>query len=715
MNKTASVLATALLLTGALLMAPLACCSSGSASAEASVNLNLAPRATITASSEEVRKRKYFARCVADGLIPVENRGYADYGLKQGVWSIDPTADKQSGWLKFRWKEPVRVRELVFFQKTVWSPDDCWKDYQVCLGDSLTPVARGTLTKKSGPQAIRLDQARAISELTLKFTSAYGGTPGADEVFVFPEPASKRDILLAMGGWKLATDPFLYLHLPTLGLAHPSAADLAALIDRMKQEHGDRFDAVKFKQRLATLTNNDPADDSNPKWGYRVSPLGKLQFQILLYDGEANDAPVPAFPGAEGFGMWTTGGRGGRVIEVTNLADSGPGSFRAAVEAQGPRTVVFRVGGTIRLEDDLRITNGDLTIAGQTAPGDGVCIQGLGPDVCANNVIIRFLRARPGDVLGRPIGDAISGRFIQDVILDHCSMSWSMDEVCTWYALGNVTVQWCTMTESLDRSMHPKGSHGAGHATGGFNLSSHHNLIAHTSFRNPRFAACGLLADSLVDFRNNVVYDFVTPAYGGEGGTYNFCNNYYKRGLSSSSRPLLSPYKHQVLGYGKWHITGNIMEGNQALNKDNWRGVDRAVPRADQPFPAAPITTQSAQEAYQLVLDKVGAIYPKRDPVDARVINDVRNGTGKIINSQKDVGGYPELKSGPAPIDTDHDGLPDDWEKNYGLDPNDSADGAMDKDGDGYTNLEEYLNRTDPTRFIDYTDLKNNLSAYHQP
>ena len=683
--------------------------------AEQPVNPNVAPRATVTANSENVVRRKYFAQCAVDGKIPVENQAFADDGLKQTVWSVDgPKDGNQSGWLKFTWEKPVQVRDIVFFAKTAWTLDECWKDYEVYLGDAETPVAKATFEKKSGPQSILLDKRHETSELTLKFTSSYGGSnPGASEVFIFPQEATTRDILLAMGGWKLATSAYLFLHLPSLGLANPTAEDVTALIAKMRNRFGDKFDSAKLEKDLQTLTNDNPEDDDNPLWGYRMSLLEKLQFQILLFDGEAGFAVIPAFPGAEGFGAYTVGGRGGRVIEVTNLNDSGPGSFRTAVEAEGPRTVVFRVSGTIRLENPLVITNSNITIAGQTAPGDGICVQGYGIDVYAHNVIIRFVRNRPGDVLGKPIGDAVSGRFIQDVIIDHCSMGWTMDEACTWYALGNVTIQWCTMTESLDRSLHPKGGHGAGHATGGLNLSTHHNLIASNSFRNPRFSGCGNLTESIVDFRNNVVYNFVTSAYGGEGGVYNFVHNYYKRGPSSRSGHFLTPYPHRVIGYGKWHITGNVMVGNEAMTKDNWRGVDRKVPRSDKPFPTANITTQTAEEAYKLVLDKVGAIYPKRDAVDIRVINEVKNGTGKIINSQKEVGGYPELRTYGVPADSDHDGMPDDWERKHGFNPDAAADGAQDEDKDGYTNLEEYLNKTDPKKFVDYQDPKNNVHTYH--
>jgi len=383
--------------------------------AEQPANPNVAPRATVTANSENVVRRKYFAQCAVDGKIPVENQAFADDSLKQTVWSVDgPKAGNQSGWLKFTWETPVEVRDVVFFAKTAWTLDECWKDYEVYLGDAETPVAKGTFEKKSGPQSILLDKQYKTSELTLKFTSSYGGAnPGASEVFIFPQKATTRDILLAMGGWKLATSAFLFLHLPSLGLANPTAEDIAALIAKMKEEFGDKFDAARHEKRLSALTNDNPEDDQNPLWGYRMSTLEKLQFQILLFDGEADSAVIPAFPGAEGFGAYTVGGRGGRVIEVTNLNDSGPGSFRAAVEAEGPRTVVFRLSGTIKLENPLIIKNPNITIAGQTAPGDGICVQGYGIDVYANNVVIRFLRNRPGDVLGKPIGDAVSGRFIQ--------------------------------------------------------------------------------------------------------------------------------------------------------------------------------------------------------------------------------------------------------------------------------------------------------------
>lgn len=663
---------------------------------EEPANPNVAPKATVTANSESTNGRKYLAENVIDGKIPAEKVGTSDDCGKQTVWSVDAAKDShESGWLKFTWETPTSVREIVYFGKTAWTLEDCFKDYEVYLGDDKAPVAKGTFEKRSGPQSIVLDKMYKTSQLTLKFTSSYGkGYPGASEVFIFPKKATTRDLLLAWGGWKITENAFLTAHLPSFGLANPRKGAITALIVKMKKEYGDQFDAAKYQEKLRKLTNDNLADDETPLWGYRLSPLEKLQLQILLFDEDQKYATIPAFPGAEGFGAYTVGGRGGKVIEVTNLNDKGPGSFRAAVEAEGPRTVVFRVSGTIRLETPLRIKNPYITIAGQTAPGDGICIQGHGIDVSADQVIIRFLRVRPGDVLNKPIGDAISGRFVQNVIIDHCSMSWTMDEVCTWYLLGNVTVQWCLMSEALDRSLHHKGAHGAGHATGGFNLSSHHNLIMSNSFRNPRFSGCGARTDSIVDFRNNVVYNFVTSAYGGEGGTYNFVANYYKPGPSSKSRHFLSPYAHKEIGYGRWYITDNVFVGNDAVTKDNWTAVHPAKNKADKPFPTAEITTQTAEKVYELVLENVGAIYPKRDAVDARVVKETKTGGGKIINSQSEVGGYPELKTYNVLDDTDHDGMPDVWEKQQGLDIDDPEDrnGIIDPKTP-YTNLERYLNQ----------------------
>lgn len=247
---------------------------------------------------------------------------------------------------------------------------------------------------------------------------------------------------------------------------------------------------------------------------------------------QATRASVPAFPGAEGFGAKATGGRGGRVIAVTNLDDSGPGSLRAALDEKGPRMVIFRVSGNIALKSSLRLRNGDITIAGQTAPGDGICLQNYSLDLSgANNVIVRYLRIRPGDTSGKEL-DALGGRSGENIIIDHCSASWSIDECVSIYSgARNVTVQWCLISESLYQSLHGKGHHGFGGIWGGQDASWHHNLLAHHSSRNPRVVGKSI-GDQFLDLRNNVIYNWgYNSCYGGDGDVrVNLINNVYKPG-----------------------------------------------------------------------------------------------------------------------------------------------------------------------------------------
>ena len=418
---------------------------------------------------------------------------------------------------------------------------------------------------------------------------------------------------------------------------------------------------------------------------------------------------IPAFPGAEGFGAYTRGGRGGRVYLVTTLADYDkhkgeapiPGSLRAAVEAKGPRIVIFRVGGTIALKDSLSIHNPYITIAGQTAPGDGICLKGATTTASgAHDVIIRYLRLRLGDIAEGAV-DAFSIYRGHDIIIDHCSASWSIDEVLSTQRTENVTVQWCIMAMPLDRSLHKKGAHAAGSLINGLGgISYHHNLYAHCRVRSPR-----VQDDVLLDFRNNVIYQWDERAgYNVQDPVrMNYIGNYLKPGPSTSPRG-----RDRAFWFGgpvKAYVAGNFLEGNPEATADNWLMMWPRKPGGsplreavglDQPLPAVPVTTTSAEVAYKQVLEGAGATLPKRDSFDAMVVEQVKSGTGKFIDSQDEVGGWPELAGGQAPADTDADGMPDEWEATYRLNPKDASDNSGDLDGDGYTNVEEYINGTAP-------------------
>ena len=432
--------------------------------------------------------------------------------------------------------------------------------------------------------------------------------------------------------------------------------------------------------------------------------------------------PLPAFPGAEGFGMYTVGGRGGQVFEVTDLNDysnspAPAGSLRAAVEATGPRIVVFRVGGTIALVRDLRISNPYITIAGQTAPGDGICIKDYNFRIEANDVIIRYMRFRLGDNALQE-EDTVTVYKGQNIILDHLSASWSVDEVLsadcsgdlyTGHFANNLTVQWCMITESLNCSIHTKGCHGYGSLVrGGFNnkYSFHHNLYAHHKGRNPRPGnynsyttdPCGLI----FDFRNNVVYNWGGSYAGNNEDTtsvtrMNFIGNYYKRGTNSTGNYAF----RETCKYDRAYFSGNWHSGvggypadpwTLVLFNGTWTEAQKAAFKLSSPLPVAPVTTDDAVTAYSLVLADAGASFPVRDTADTNVINNVIDGTGHIIDDEDEVGGWPVLASGTPPLDTDHDGMPDEWEFALCLDPYDPNDCNGDRDGDGYTNIEEYIN-----------------------
>jgi pectate lyase len=416
---------------------------------------------------------------------------------------------------------------------------------------------------------------------------------------------------------------------------------------------------------------------------------------------------MPAFPGAEGFGAFTPGGRGGQVIFVTDIRDYAPnkeepipGTLRAACDTEGPRIVLFRVSGTIELKDTLAVTKPFITIAGQSAPGDGVCLKNFACVVQTHDVVIRYLRCRPGDLMGIEL-DALSVSGSRNVILDHCSASWGNDETLSVSGAGqtNITVQWCMITESLNESHHRKGAHGYGTLlrTDG-NVTFHHNLYAHHRTRCPRPGTYGDKPGLLLDFRNNVIYNWVSPAgYSAEDPVrMNYIANYLKPGPSTSDRT----HAFSIGGTAtRMFVSANVVEGI-AAGDDNWDLIRHSeeIHKAPEPFPVATVTTDTAVEAFRRVLEEAGATLPVRDAVDARIVQHVEEGTGTIINSQAEVRGWPIYHAADPAPDRDADGMPDNWEAGHGLDPHGAGDAGADSDGDGYTNIEEFLNKTDPNR-----------------
>ena len=456
----------------------------------------------------------------------------------------------------------------------------------------------------------------------------------------------------------------------------------------------------------------------------------------------------PAFPGAEGFGRYTTGGRGGNVYHVTNLLDNGTGSLRWALNQPGPRTIVFDVSGTIHLSSSLGIP-ANTTIAGQTAPGDGICLADY-PVSVGSNCIVRYMRFRLGNkyVLqnGADGWDGLSAMDGHDIIIDHCSISWSIDECCSVLGNSNTTVQWSMVDQSLVNSGHSKGAHGYGGNWGGSGASFHHNLIAHHGSRTPRLGPRPTTQlDERMDMRNNVIYNYGgNGCYGGEGMDVNIVNNYYKPGPATGSGakkyriagigvrtnsyvatyPDYAPALHK---WGHYYVTGNVNPDHALVTRDNWnygilQQIDTSASATDgtwndqvkaeiklaEPIRFIATTTHTAELAYERVLDYVGASL-HRDSHDEQIVSDTRTGaasaTGSgnskgLINSQDDNkpagapdnwNAWPVLNSTDAPADTDRDGIPDAWETANGLDPNNAAD-AKEINAEGYTMLEVYLN-----------------------
>lgn len=491
--------------------------------------------------------------------------------------------------------------------------------------------------------------------------------------------------------------------------------------------------------------------------------------------GDLIQAKIPAFPGAEGGGMYSFGGRGGRVIVVTNLNDSGPGSFREACEAVGPRIVIFNVAGIIELKDKIRIRTPYITITGATAPGDGVCIAGNTVELETHDVVIRHMRFRRGNLDATERNDSIGGNPIGNIMIDHVSASWGLDENMSMYRhmydhdndpktpelkfpTVNISIQNSIFSEALNTYHHAFGS-----TIGGYNSSFHRNLWASNTGRNP---SVGMIHD--FTFVNNVVFNWRhrTVDGGDHRSFYNIINNTFKPGPGTNSQApighrLLKPESERsktvVDNFGKAYVDGNVVVGNERVSRDNWDGgvqpdvqqkplaeVLKAI-RLEKPVDHNPLTIMSANDSYAYVLKNAGATLPNRDAVDARVVEMVRTGkvaaahatpadlkltadvgyaqrwvdevaegvTKGYITNPAQVGGYPAY-SGTPYKDTDGDGLPDEWETAHGLDPRNPADAVQDANGDGYTNIEDFINGLSPKApKRDWTDLQHNRDPRH--
>lgn len=516
----------------------------------------------------------------------------------------------------------------------------------------------------------------------------------------------------------------------------------------------EAFAAATAKQKAADSRSDALFEKAMPT----IEQWAKNNKPYIPWAAEPKDLPqaeIPAFPGAQGGGMYSFGGRGGTVLVVSNLNDDGPGSFREACESAGPRIVLFNVAGIIRLKDRIRIRAPYITIAGNTAPGDGVCIAGNTVELETHDVIIRYMRFRRGETDAGDRNDSIGGNPIGNIMIDHVSASWGLDENMSMYRhmytppgggpdqklpTVNITIQNSIFSEALNIYHHAFGS-----TIGGLNSTFVNNLWACNTGRNP---SVGMYGD--FTFANNVVFNYRhrTVDGGDHRSFYNIINNYFKPGPGTPREAiayrLLKPESERSKvvfdNFGKAYVEGNFVEGYPEVSEDNWKGgvqpssqapVEEVLPkiRSHQPFPHAKLQITNARQAYDTVLENSGATLPVRDAVDTRVIATVRSGkvvvatvapsslelAAKVGYAQKyidevaegvkvgfitdprEVGGYPDYKGTPF-RDQDQDGLSDDWERSNKLDPNNKSDAGLDSDGDGYSNVEEFINGTDPQR-----------------
>jgi len=539
----------------------------------------------------------------------------------------------------------------------------------------------------------------------------------------------------------------LLVPLSTIKAQYPDVPkDLKASADKMIDRENSIVDSVMLANQSILKAEKTHGRPYIP-WAARPTDLPQ--------------AKIPSFPGAEGGGQFSFGGRGGKVITVTSLADRGHGTLREACEESvGARIVVFNVAGVIHLKSPIIIAAPYVTIAGQTAPGDGVCVAGESFWVNTHDVVVRHMRFRRGETKVERRDDSFGGNPVGNIMIDHCSCMWGLDENISFYRhmfnpgpgmkeeklpTVNVTIQNTISAQALDTYNHAFGS-----TLGGENCSFMRNLWANNAGRNPSIGWNGIF-----NFVNNVIYNWHNRSVDGGDYTalYNIINNYYKPGpVTSKDEPIghriLKPESgRSKLGYlvfGRVYANGNIMEGNDAVTKDNWNGgiqveeMENAGQYTDsmrwnEPFPKPEFPIMKAQEAYDFVTTNVGANIPKRDIVDEHILTQVKTGKvyykegldsvnffqfkhrrlpkdsykNGIITDIRQVGGYPEYK-GKAYKDSDGDGMPDAWEKKNGLNPNDPSDAIKDCTGDGYTNIEKYINGIDTKKKTDWTKPENN-------
>lgn len=544
--------------------------------------------------------------------------------------------------------------------------------------------------------------------------------------------------------------------------------DALVLNDSMKRGNGARRDSA-WAEALKIIIEEARQGRPYVPWASRPYDL--------------RQAKIPAFPGAEGGGMYTFGGRGGKVLTVSNLNDSGPGSFRWACEQGGARIVVFNVSGIIWLKSPIKVRAPYITIAGQTAPGEGVTIAGETFNIDTHDVIVRHMRFRRGKTSVLSRDDSFGGNPVGNIMIDHCSCEWGLDENISFYRhmldmkdgkekmktpTVNVTIQNTISAKALDNWNHSFGS-----TLGGENTTFMRNLWASNTGRNPSIGWGGVF-----NFVNNVIFNWLDRT--ADGGDYtmmcNFINNYYKPGPVT---PKDKPIRYRILcpegrsgklfpwrQFGRVYATGNIVEGNEKVTRDNWAGgiqlIDKdgyqgtaeemKMMRSDEPFEMAPLQIMPSEQVFEWVLDNVGATVPCRDIVDERIVNEVRTGIPYYINDYekkvkdnpygdmwglapesqneegyfryrrlsndsykkgiitdpRQMGGYPEYGTWKPWKDTDGDGMPDQWEKDNGLDPNNPSDANGDINGDGYTNIEKYINGIPTRQCVDWSNLENN-------